>query len=331
MPGRAIRNLLLAAGAMALAGCSIGGVQKTAESVLTPWSETPHGKELGQTTGLGVDSRGDVWVFHRAGRQWSEPLPTTPIPADTVAIFDGRTGALKRTLGAGLFAMPHGLTVDADDNIWLTDVALHQVFKLSPDGRVLMVLGERGVAGDDARRFNRPTDVALGRNGDIQISDGYRNARVIVFAADGAFRRRWGRPGAGPGAFDLPHAISVDAEGRVYVADRSNRRIQIFDAEGRFLAQWKSAVMGRPYAVTVAPNGGVFVADGEEYLSRDRNASDAVELSPEGRILRRFVRQGSALITPRTSHDIAVDGKGAVYVINLEDRRVWRSGASTTK
>ena len=145
---------------------------------------------LGSVAGVGVDSHGNVFVFHRAGRTWpeSDVLDVTPIARPTIDVFDGHGGALLRRWGANLFAMPHGLTIDRHDNVWLTDVALQQVYKFSSEGELLLTLGERGVAGNDESHFNRPTAVAVAGDGSFYVSDGYKNSRVIKFSADGQFR-----------------------------------------------------------------------------------------------------------------------------------------------
>jgi peptidylamidoglycolate lyase len=135
-------------------------------------------------------------------------------------------------------------------------------FKFTADGRLLLVLGEAGVPGDDAQHFNMPTDVAVAEDGTFFVSDGYGNARVLKFAADGTLVLTWGSHGAGPGEFDLPHGIAIDKRGRVLVADRSNARVQVFDSSGKFLDQWRSEDLGRPYAAAAGAEDRVFIADG---------------------------------------------------------------------
>jgi DNA-binding beta-propeller fold protein YncE len=167
-----------------------------------------------------------------------------------------------RRWGADLFAMPHGLTIDDHDNVWVTDVALQQVYKFSADGRLLLTLGERGVAGADARHFNRPTAVAVAADGSFYVSDGYNNTWVMKFSADGKFLFQWGTKGAGLGQFDLPHWVALDASGIVYVADRENQRIQVFDFAGHYLTQWAGKQLGRQYAITIDKRGSACIADG---------------------------------------------------------------------
>lgn len=238
------------------------GARTPACRVVHGWPTLPSGEILGQVTGVGIDSKGAVLVFHRANRTWVEPMPKEPIAAPTIWAFDGKTGRFQKSWGAGMFIMPHGLTVDRDDNVWLTDVGRQQVFKFSPDGRLLLTLGERGVAGTDTAHFNLPTDVAVRPDGGFYVSDGYRNTRVLRFDARGRFLTQWGKPGNGPGEFDLPHGIALDRAGRIYVADRNNARVQVFDSTGRFVADFKGPLLGRPYGVAVSPDGTIFTVDG---------------------------------------------------------------------
>ena len=309
---------------VSLSIATVAAAQSPGYRVVHGWPQLPEGRVLGLAAGVGVDSHGAVLVFHRGPRIWSEPLPTNPIEVSTVAVFDGASGKLLREWGAGQFAMPHGLSVDHQDNVWVTDVALHQVFKYSPDGKLLLTLGERGRPGDDGGHFNRPTDVAVLPDGSFYVSDGYRNTRIAKFSADGKFLSQWGRPGAGPGEFATPHAIAVDPQGRVYVADRQNDRVQVFDSQGRFLKQWKGPKIGRPYGLTlVGPNAAV--ADGGEQPrdgSADRSGAAVVDL--DGKVLQRFGSFGNQDGQFRLAHDIAADAKGALYVVDVAGQRVQK-------
>jgi peptidylamidoglycolate lyase len=272
-------------------------------------------------SGVGVDSHGDVFVFHRAGREWnSDELDLTPIPRPTVLRFDGTSGVLKSSWGENRFAMPHGLTIDERDNVWLTDVALQQVYKFSHDGKLLLTLGERGVAGSDARHFNQPTKVALARDGSFYVADGYRNSRVAKFAPDGRFLMKWGSKGDGAGQFDLPHGIALDKQGRVYVADRGNPRVQIFDTAGKLITSWQGPEYGRPFDVAVGIDGTVFIADGGDLPKEPPDRSTVVVVRPDGKILQRFGSFGVYDGQLYRAHDIAVGKDGAVYVGDANGR-----------
>lgn len=291
--------------------------------VVHGWPVLPAGFRLGQVAGLAVNLRDEVLVFHRADQSWlrEEGLITRP----TILRIDSRTGEVLDSLGANLFRNPHGLAVDHEDNIWVADNNLHQVFKLSPDGRVLLTVGEAGSRGRDATHFNGVTDVAVAPDGSVYVTDGYGNARVVKFSPTGEFLFEWGERGPGPGEFDLPHGITLDSQGRVYVADRSNSRIQVFEADGTFLSEWKSDALGRPWALEFAPDGHLYVVDGGDYwltsqfrserpdtLPRDRARIHKLDLG--GNILAtwgRYGRYDGGFVWP---HDLTVTRDGAVFV-----------------
>ena len=292
--------------------------------VVRGWPALPDGYVLGQCVGVGVDSHNDVFVFHRSGREWSTPFPEEPIAAPTVSVIDGRTGQLLASWGAGEFIAPHGLTLDGDDHVWLTDVGRHQVFKFTHAGRLLLTLGERGHPGADPAHFNLPTDVAVLPDGSFYVSDGYKNTRVVKFDAAGRYEFEWGGKGAEPGRFNLPHGVAVDARGRVYVCDRSNMRLQVFDPRGKFLAAWKGPAIGRPYGVSIAADGHVFVIDGGDQSATESDRGKVVELDPEGHVLASFGSFGKEPGQFRLGHDLAVAPDGAVYVAEAKGKRVQK-------
>lgn len=333
-----MRNRAVVRAAASLLG-AIAAFPSGAQSTLPParvsspeyrvvhgWPVLPEGEVLGSVAGVGVDSRGDVFVFHRAGRTWpkSDVLELSPISPATVAVFDGRSGILLRRWGEGRFAMPHGLTIDAHDNVWLTDVALQQVYEFSQDGRLLLTLGERGVAGADAGHFDRPTAVAVAADGSFYVSDGYRNTRVMKFSADGTFLFQWGTKGAGPGQFDLPHWVALDASGNVYVADRANERVQVFDPAGHYRSQWASKQLGRPYAIAIDERGRAYIADGGDQPNSAPDRSAWVLTRPDGTPLVRVGRFGNYDGQFEMAHSIAVDARGAVYVGDITGARVQK-------
>src|SRR5436309_1327735 len=218
------------------------------------WPQLPPGMKFGGVISTDVDARGNIWVFHR-----SDP---------TILQF-APSGKLLKSYGKGMFVQPHGMTIDREGNIWLTDAQAKdgkgmQVFKFSPDGKVLMTLGKAGVAAEGPDTFNGPTDVVVAPNGDIFVSDGHvanSNGRIVKFSKDGKFVKAWGKRGSGPGEMDTPHSIAMDSRGRLFVADRANSRIQIFDQDGRFLDQWKQ--FGRPSGVFIDKNDVIYVADSQ--------------------------------------------------------------------
>ena len=272
----------------------------------------PDGFVLGQVSGVAVDSHNHVFVFHRAHH--SVNRTTEPIDVPTVMCFDGDTGKLISSWGADMFVLPHGLKVDNADNVWVTDLSLHQVFQLTHDGKVMKVLGVKGIPGTDDKHFNKPTDLAFAPDGSLYVSDGYGNNRVVKFSPKGAFVVDWGRKGSKPGEFDLPHGITVDSEGRVYVADRSNSRIQVFDADGKFLYEWKSPELGRPWGLTVGSDGYLYVVDGGDLLPRPPDRAGVIKLDLKGRVLEKWSSFGNYDGQLYWGHDIAVGGNGDVYV-----------------
>src|SRR3984957_12570288 len=215
------------------------------------WPDLPVGLKLGNPTGMGIDSAGHLLVFHRASKHW--PLIGTfskdLIPDATILELDPATGRIIKEWGKNTFIMPHGLTIDNQNNIWVTDVGLQQVLKFDHNGVLLMRVGEAKVAGNDSTHFDQPTDVAIANDGSFYVSDGYGNSRVAKFSPDGHFLFAWGSKGHLPGEFHLPHGIELDSAGNVYVADRENRRIQIFDPNGSFLKEWEDDSFGEIYAL----------------------------------------------------------------------------------
>jgi DNA-binding beta-propeller fold protein YncE len=294
----------------------------------TSIGQLPAGRAWGGTTAVAVDRDGkSIWVFERCG---GESCATSTLPP--ILHFDP-SGKLLASFGAGMFVFPHGITVDRDGNVWVADAdgkngKGHVVVKFSPTGKVLMTLGHPGMPGDAPGYFNRPTGVAIARNGDIFVSDGHggdSNARVVKFSKAGEFITAWGRKGSGPGEFDTPHAIAVDSQERVYVADRSNSRIQVFDADGKFLADWRQ--FGRPSGVYVDGNDMIYVADSQ--------TTDKTGCTPDPGC-RHGIRIGNAAdgsvkyFIPRPAGDpvgpegVSADAQGVVYGASNEGKRIDR-------
>jgi len=292
--------------------------------VVQGWPQLPPNHVLGLCAGVGVNSKNQVFVFHRCGRKWQTPFPKEPITENTVTVIDGATGRLITSWGAGRFNMPHGLTIDREDNVWLTDVGLHQVIKCTPDGKPLLTFGTAQEPGADQTHFNLPTDVAVLADGSFFVSDGYKNTRVVKFTADGRYEFEWGGKGDAPGQFNLPHGIALDAQGRVVVCDRTNSRLQIFDQHGKFLDQWKGPQLGRPYGVDATPDGHVFIIDGGEPSLRQTDRGKAVQLDLSGKVVDTFGSDGAGPGQFQLGHDIAVGPDGAVYVAEGTGARVQK-------
>ena len=239
---------------------------------VTGWAQLPDGRKWGSTAGVDVGPDGNVWAYDRCGANSCADSPLDPILE-----FD-KSGKVIRHFGAGLFVQPHGFFVDKSGNVWVTDDQATkdgskglQVFKFSPDGKVLMTLGKKGTAGEGPDTFGAPTDVVVAPNGDIFVADGHQgcncpNARIVKFSKDGKFIKAFGKKGSGPGEFDGPHALAFDSKGRLFVGDRSNNRIQIFDQDGNFIAAWTQ--FGRPSGIFIDRHDTLFATDSE---SRDQD------------------------------------------------------------
>ena len=222
------------------------------------------GREWGSTSAVYTTPDGNVWVAERCG----ENTCVGHEDLDNIFLFDA-DGKLQKSFGAGLFVWPHGIHVDADGNVWVTDARGHedrghQVHKLSPDGELLMSLGKAGVAGDGMDEFNGPSDVLVAPDGSIFVADGHGsegNNRVMKFDADGDFQKTWGTTGKEDGEFRDPHALAMDSTGRLFVGDRGNSRIQIFDQDGNHLETWTQ--FGRPSGLFIDDDDILYAADSE--------------------------------------------------------------------
>ena len=252
------------------------------------WGPLPAGMEWGEVPGMTIDAGGRVFAFHRA-----EP---------PVVEFDA-SGKVLKTWGEKMFVWPHGIRVDRNGFLWLTDGRARdgigqQVFKFDRDGRLLMTLGTKGVAGEGPDTFNGVTDVAVAANGDIFVADGHVNSRIVKFSKDGTFIKTWGKRGDGPGELNVPHTIFFDSRGRLLVGDRSNRRIQIFDQDGRFLDQWTQ--FGSPSGIFIAPDDTLYVVDYNDKMGL------FIGSAKDGSIRQR--------IDLVLAEGIAVDAQGSIYV-----------------
>lgn len=264
----------------------------------------PAGRTWGATSAVEIDKDGSsIWVGERCGANTC--LNST---LDPVLKFDA-SGTLVKSFGSGLMIFPHGIHVDPDGNIWMTDgqdnrprrargappdsplppapaaVIGHQVFKFSPDGTLLMTLGKAGGA-RDAEYFYQPNDVLVAPNGNIFVSEGHSsaegsNARILKFDRTGTFLKSFGKLGKGPGEFDQPHALAMDSKGRLFVGDRSNNRIQILDQDGNYISEWTQ--FSRPSGIAIDRDDNIYVAD-----------SESGKVNPGHGAWKRGIRIGSA-------------------------------------
>jgi DNA-binding beta-propeller fold protein YncE len=226
------------------------------------WPRMPAGRNLGPVSAVTVDRAGNIWVADRCG--------TNSCAASTLApIFEfDQSGKLLANFGAGLFAQPHGITVDRDGNVWVADAQSEagkgqQVLKLSPSGAVLMRLGIAGTATAELAGFNQPTSIAIAPNGDIFVAEGHApsngNSRIMKFASDGRFLATWGSKGTGSGEFMGPHGLAFDSKGRLFVADRGNNRVMVFDQQGKLLEELTQ--FGSPGGLFIDAKDTLYVAD----------------------------------------------------------------------
>ena len=281
------------------------------------WAKLPEGWDLGEVPGIAVDSQNRVYALCRA--------------ENPVVIFD-REGRYLSSWGKGFFKRPHMIFIGSDDSVYCVDDAGHRVHKFTSDGQLLMSLApqngvaDTGYVNSDYKSivragppFNTPTDVAVSPDATILVSDGYGNARVHKFTSDGKLLLSWGAPGDGVSKFNLPHGVYVDPEGRVYVADRQNSRIQIFSLQGEFLDQWEEVWWPNSLCQDVQQNfyvaeiGGIFMFGHEASL--EKPAARMTVRSPDGTIVSEWSAEDpygkGRFFAP---HSVALDSYGDIYV-----------------
>ena len=294
------------------------------------WGKLPDGRKWGNTSGVDLDRNGNIWVFERCGSTHCVGSSVAPIVKLDPA------GKQLRTFGAGLFVMPHGLYIDNDNNVWVTDAdgkdgKGHQVFKFSAEGKLLMALGKAGVAGNGPDTFNRPSDVVIAPNGAIFVADGHggdSNARIVKLDKSGKFIKAWGRKGSAHGEFDTPHALAVDSKGRLLVGDRGNSRVQIFDQDGRFLEELRQ--FGRPSGIFVDRNDVLYVTDHQSDDKVNPGFKRGIYIgSLRDKTVTTFIP--AILLGDRTSatEGVAADAHGNVFgaETNTQNLRKYVKGA----
>ncbi len=272
--------------------------------VIRDFCKLPQGQSFGLVSRVAADARDRIYVFQR-----KDP---------PVVIFD-RDGRYLGAWGSGEVTDPHGLKI-VGDTVYTTDRIDSVAKSFTLDGKPLLELGTRGVHSDTgcegppylaaraAGPFNHPTEMIAHPNGDLYVTDGYRNARVHRFTGDGRLVKSWGEPGHGPGQFHLPHSIAFDDDGKLYVADRSNKRIQIFSPEGDYLGEWTG--MGGPNDITCGRDGNFYIAEQED----GGNPAYVTVRDPKGAVLARM--------ESRHVHGVGVDSRGDIYAGLTQNRSV---------
>ena len=289
------------------------------------WAKMPEGRTWGATSAVEIDRDGkSIWVAERCG---ANTCVGSKLP--TVFKFD-MSGKVLKSFGEGMFVFPHGIHVDRQGNIWVTDTIPlgaaaetaagrgHIVVKFSPEGKVLLTLGKVGAPGDGPDTFNQPSDVVTAPNGDIFVADGHgvnSNLRIAKFSKDGKFIKAWGRKGTGRGEFMGLHAIAIDSKGRIFVGDRPNNRIQIFDQEGTFLDEWRQ--FGRPSGIYIDKNDTMYVADPQSNvkLNKDFKRGIYVGSARDGKVTV-FIPTDQPKTDDEDTYGMegaAADGQGNVY------------------
>jgi DNA-binding beta-propeller fold protein YncE len=313
---------------------------------IAPWGKIPAGRTWGAVNGVAIDNDGEsVWVVNRCGANPDIPPGASPFLYDSCAgstvppvmKFDS-SGNLLKTFGAGMFIWPHKIYVDRGGNVWVVDGRGvnererknhpaesgkgHTVVKFSPDGKVLLTLGKAGVAGDPPHALTEPTSIVVAPNGDIFVAEGHdfqaadgpanKVSRISKFAKDGKFIKSFGRPGSGPAEFKMAHDLAMDEQGRLFVADRGNMRIQILDQDGSFITEWKQ--FSRPSGIYIRGDM-IYVADSESNgVAPHPGWKRGIRIGSlkHGRVLYRILDPLEMKGTS-AAEGVAADAKGNVY------------------
>lgn len=313
--------------------------------VVKNWGELPDGRKWGSTAGVDIGPDGQIWAYDRCGAYaLAGGCDTSNV--DPVLKFDRHTGKALTHFGAGLFVLPHGIHVDREGNVWVTDsqgnkagTKGHQVIKFSADGKVLMKLGKPGVAGSGPDTFNEPCDVITAPNGDIFVSDGHsgQNAnpppgatgRIMKFTKDGKFIKEWGKMGSGPGEFRTPHALAFDSKGRLFVADRGNHRIQIFDQDGKLLDTFYQ--FGRVSGLHIERDDTLYAIDSESEERTHPNWKTGVRIgkATEDKVTAFIPPHETGEFYGEAGEGVTVDADGNVYGAEGPNSREAAGGGLT--
>jgi streptogramin lyase len=314
-------GLLLATGTLTAGDITYPKVNvATAYVIDAKWPHKPTEFTWTEFHGIAVDGKDQVYAFTRG---------TPP-----VQVYD-TSGKFLRAWGKGLFKEAHSIKTDPEGNVWVTDIGLHTVQKFSPTGKLVLTLGTPGKAGRDRAHFYMPTDMIVTAKGDIFVTDGYGNARIMHFDGKGKFVNEWGKLGSRPGEFSVPHSICADSRGRLYVADRNNVRIQVFDQSGKLLDVWNDLVV--PMSVCVSKEDEIWVCGSSPQHWRPKEVW--LGSPPRDQLFMKFNRDGKMLLLWAVTrgvdglerpgegfkyHQLAVDSKGNLYAADLPGKRIQK-------
>ena len=312
------------------------GLPNPAPTVVLNWATLPEGREWGTTAGIDIDpTDGHIWAYERcgAGSLGGGPINCDTNPVDPIFKFDRNTGEVLANFGAGIFMVPHGIHADSEGNVWVTDFAVneagtkgHQVHKFSPAGELLMSLGEAGQPGSEPGQLNQPNDVIVGPDGSIYVADGHSGqgdppwlegatGRIIKFTPDGTHLKEWGQIGSLHGEFRTPHALEFDSQGRLWVADRGNHRLEIFDQEGNYLDS--RYTYGRISGISITDEGMLYAIDSESSPARHFPWVNGVRIGHvDEDVITAFIPPHDVDNRPyqgAAGEGVAVDADGNVY------------------
>ena len=336
------------------------GIPNPTSTVIENWGDLPEGREWGSTAGIDIDPHdGQVWAYERCGAGnfgGGVAITCDSNPVDPIFKFDRNTGEVLANFGGGIMVTPHGIHLDADGNVWVTDFAGneagtkgHQVHKFSPTGELLLSLGTAGQAGSGPNQLNQPNDVITGPDGSIYVSDGHggqgmttrramaagleagATARILKFSADGTFIKEWGQIGTLHGEFRTPHALAFDSQGRLFVADRGNHRIEIFDQDGNYLDSRYS--YGRISGLFITGDDVLYAIDSESSMTSHQNWKNGVRIGhvDEDRITG-YIPPFDAETRPyqgAAGEGVAVDADGNVFAAEGPNSLRFAGGAFT--
>ena len=335
------------------------GIPNPNPTVTANWGDLPEGREWGTTAGIDIDPfDGHIWAYERcaSGNASGGSVDCETNPVAPIFKFDRNTGEILANFGADLFVTPHGIHVDSDGNVWVTDFAGneagtrgHRVFKFSPEGEVLLALGTAGQPGTGPNQLYQPNDVTTGPDGSIYVADGHSGqgqtsnaaieearargltSRILKYSAEGTFIKEWGQIGLRHGEFRTPHALAWDSQGRLWVADRGNHRIEIFDQEGNYLDS--RYMYGRISGLFITEDDMVYAIDSESGPTNHANWRNGVRIGhvDEDRItgfIPPFERD-TRLYQGTAGEGVAVDADGNVYAAEGPNSLRQAGGAFT--